>query len=133
LTVEITEDIVMEELTAARPRLEALRALGVRFAIDDFGTGYSNLAMLKQFSADYVKIDRSLVHGEPELVRLVLSLTRELGFAPIAEGVETAAQLAELQAMGCHHAQGYYFARPMNTAAAMAYLAPLTPTWMPEH
>jgi diguanylate cyclase (GGDEF)-like protein/PAS domain S-box-containing protein len=133
LTVEITEDIVMEELTAARPRLEALRALGVRFAIDDFGTGYSNLAMLKQFSADYVKIDRSLVHGETELVRLVLSLTRELGFAPIAEGVETAAQLADLQEMGCHLAQGYFFARPMNTAAAMAYLSPLAPTAAVDH
>ena len=127
LTVEITEDIVMEELNAARPRLEALRALGVRFAIDDFGTGYSNLSMLREFSADYVKIDRSLVHGEPEMVRLVLSLTREMGFAPIAEGVETEEQLAGLQAMGCHLAQGYHLARPMNTAAAMAYLSPLAP------
>lgn len=131
LTVEITEDIVMEELAAARPRLEALRALGVRFAIDDFGTGYSNLAMLKQFSADYVKIDRSLVHGEADFIRLVLSLTREMGFAPIAEGVETEAQLVDLQTMGCHLAQGYFLARPMNTAAAMAYLSPLTPSTSP--
>jgi EAL domain-containing protein (putative c-di-GMP-specific phosphodiesterase class I) len=114
----------MDELAAAQPRLEALRALGVRFAIDDFGTGYSNLAMLKEFSADYVKIDRSLVHGEAELMRLVLSLTRELGFAPIAEGVETEEQLAELRAMGCHHAQGYYFAHPMTMADAMTYLSP---------
>jgi diguanylate cyclase (GGDEF)-like protein/PAS domain S-box-containing protein len=126
LTVEITEDIVMDELTAAQPRLDALRALGVRFAIDDFGTGYSNLTMLKQFPADYVKIDRSLVHGEPELMKLVLSLTRELGFAPIAEGVETVEQLTDLRTMGCHHAQGYFFAEPMTTAEAMAYLTPIT-------
>ncbi|MBI5089999.1 MAG: EAL domain-containing protein [Actinobacteria bacterium] len=132
LTVEITEDIVMDELTAAQPRLEALRQLGVRFAIDDFGTGYSNLTMLKQFSADYVKIDRSLVHGEAHLMSLVLSLTRELGFAPIAEGVETAEQLAELRAMGCHHAQGYFFAVPMSTADAMAYLTPIADS-VPEH
>jgi diguanylate cyclase (GGDEF)-like protein/PAS domain S-box-containing protein len=123
LGIEITEEMVMDELTAAQPRLDALRRLGVRFAIDDFGTGYSNLSMLKQFSADYVKIDRSLVHGESGLVQLVLSLTRELGFAAIAEGVETAGQLDELRALGCHHAQGYYFATPMSTAEAMAYLA----------
>ena len=122
LTIEITEEMVMDELAAARPRLDALRDLGVRFAIDDFGTGYSNLSMLKQFSADYVKIDRSLVHGESELVQLVLSLTRELGFAAIAEGVETPEQLDELRAFGCHLAQGYLFAKPMTTSDAMAYL-----------
>ncbi len=126
LTLEITEEMVMDELNAALPRLDALRALGVRFAIDDFGTGYSNLSMLKQFSADYVKIDRSLIHGESGLMQLVLSLTRELGFAAIAEGVETAEQLDELRAFGCHHAQGYYFATPMNTAEAMGYLTALT-------
>ena len=125
LTLEITEEMVMDELTAAQPRLDVLRALGVRFAIDDFGTGYSNLAMLKQFSADYVKIDRSLIHGETELMQLVLSLTRELGFAAIAEGVETAEQLDELRALGCHHAQGYYFATPMSTGESMTYLAAL--------
>lgn len=126
LTLEITEEMVMDELNAALPRLDALRALGVRFAIDDFGTGYSNLSMLKQFSADYVKIDRSLIHGESGLMQLVLSLTRELGFAAIAEGVETAEQLDELRALGCHHAQGYYFSTPMNTGESMAYLAALT-------
>ena len=125
LSIEITEEIVMEELSKARPRLEALRQLGVRFAIDDFGTGYSNLAMLKQFPADYVKIDRSLIHGEAELVGLILSLTRELGFAAIAEGVETMEQLTELRRLGCHHAQGYYFSQPLETAEAMAYLANL--------
>ena len=126
LTLEITEEMVMDELNAVLPRLDALRALGVRFAIDDFGTGYSNLSMLKQFSADYVKIDRSLIHGESELMQLVLSLTRELGFAAIAEGVETAEQLEELRTLGCHHAQGYYFATPMNTAEAMGYLTAIT-------
>ncbi|MFM2070778.1 MAG: hypothetical protein RLZZ623_1041 [Actinomycetota bacterium] len=123
LSIEITEEIVMAELSKARPRLDALRQLGVRFAIDDFGTGYSNLAMLKQFPADYVKIDRSLVHGEAELVGLILSLTRELGFAAIAEGVETVEQLNELRRLGCHHAQGYYFSQPLDTADAMMFLS----------
>jgi diguanylate cyclase (GGDEF)-like protein/PAS domain S-box-containing protein len=132
LSIEITEEMVMDELNAAQPRLDALRALGVRFAIDDFGTGYSNLSMLKQFSADYVKIDRSLIEGEHELMELVLSLTRELGFAAIAEGVETAEQLEHLRAYGCHHAQGYYFATPMSTAEAMSYLAARFPP-LPAH
>jgi EAL domain-containing protein (putative c-di-GMP-specific phosphodiesterase class I) len=73
-----------------------------------------------------VKIDQSLIHGESELMQLVLSLTRELGFAAIAEGVETAEQLDELRTLGCHHAQGYYFATPMNTAEAMGYLTAIT-------
>jgi len=126
LSIEITEEMVMDELNSVRPRLDALRALGVRFAIDDFGTGYSNLSMLKQFSADYVKIDRSLIEGEFELIRLVLSLTHELGFAAIAEGVETTEQLEVLRALGCHHAQGYFFARPMGTAEAMSYLTEMS-------
>jgi EAL domain-containing protein (putative c-di-GMP-specific phosphodiesterase class I) len=88
--------------------------------------------MLKQFSADYVKIDRSLIEGEHELMELVLSLTRELGFAAIAEGVETAEQLEHLRAYGCHHAQGYYFATPMSTAEAMSYLAARFPP-LPAH
>jgi diguanylate cyclase (GGDEF)-like protein/PAS domain S-box-containing protein len=122
LTIEITEEIVMDELHAARPRLEALRALGVRFAIDDFGTGYSNLSMLRQFAADYVKIDRSLVEGDATLLRLVLSLTNELGFASIAEGVETVEQLGLLQVLGCSLAQGYYIAEPLELDDALSFL-----------
>ena len=130
LTIEIIEEIVMDDLAAALPRLDALRDLGVRFAIDDFGTGYSNLSMLKEFSADYVKIDRSLISGlartpsESQVARLVLSLTAELGFSPIAEGVETIEQLRELRNLGCHFAQGYFLARPMNRAEAMEYVTP---------
>jgi diguanylate cyclase (GGDEF)-like protein/PAS domain S-box-containing protein len=122
LTIEITEEIVMEQLVTARPRLEDLRALGVRFAIDDFGTGYSNIAMLREFTADYVKVDRSLVHGNRELLRLVLGLTSELGFAAIGEGVESRRQADDLAALGCHLGQGYYFSPPMTTAEAIAFL-----------
>jgi diguanylate cyclase (GGDEF)-like protein/PAS domain S-box-containing protein len=122
LTFEITEDIVMDELAQARPRLEQLRSLGVRFAIDDFGTGYSNLALLQGFSADFVKVDRSLVHGNRELLRLVLSLTGEMGFVAIGEGVETRRQADELAEFGCHLGQGYFFSPPLTTAEAIAYL-----------
>ena len=127
LTVEITEDIVMADVVAAKPQLDELHSLGVRIAIDDFGTGYSNLALLRQFAADFVKIDRSLIsgldteRGGTEFVRLILSLAHELGFAPIAEGVETEAQLDELNRLECRMAQGYLFARPMTLADALAF------------
>ena len=127
LTVEITEDIVMADIVAAKPQLDELHGLGVRIAIDDFGTGYSNLALLRQFAADFVKIDRSLIsgldteRGGTEFVRLILSLAHELGFAPIAEGVETEAQLDELRRLECKMAQGYLFAKPMTLADALAF------------
>ncbi len=127
LTVEITEDIVMADIVAAQPQLDELHGLGVRIAIDDFGTGYSNLALLRQFAADFVKIDRSLIsgldteRGGTEFVRLILSLAHELGFAPIAEGVETEDQLDELRRLECKMAQGYLFAKPMTLADALAF------------
>jgi diguanylate cyclase (GGDEF)-like protein/PAS domain S-box-containing protein len=127
LTVEITEDIVMADIVAAKPQLDELHGLGVRIAIDDFGTGYSNLALLRQFAADFVKIDRSLIsgldteRGGTEFVRLILSLAHELGFAPIAEGVETEAQLEELRRLDCKMAQGFLFAKPMTLADALAF------------
>ena len=127
LTVEITEDIVMADIVAAKPQLDELHGLGVRIAIDDFGTGYSNLALLRQFAADFVKIDRSLIsgldteRGGSEFVRLILSLAHELGFAPIAEGVETEAQLDELRRLECKMAQGFLFAKPMTLADALAF------------
>ena len=127
LTVEITEDIVMADIVAAKPQLDELHGLGVRIAIDDFGTGYSNLALLRQFAADFVKIDRSLIsgldteRGGSEFVRLILSLAHELGFAPIAEGVESEAQLDELRRLECKMAQGFLFAKPMTLADALAF------------
>ncbi|MGB8860046.1 MAG: EAL domain-containing protein [Ilumatobacteraceae bacterium] len=133
LTVEITEDIVMADIVAAKPQLDDLRALGVRIAIDDFGTGYSNLALLRKFTADFVKIDRSLIEGVgserggTEFVRLILSLAHELGFAPVAEGVETEDQLAELRGLECKMAQGFLFAKPMTLADALAFAGRRTP------
>jgi diguanylate cyclase (GGDEF)-like protein/PAS domain S-box-containing protein len=127
LTVEITEEIVMADVVAAKPQLDELHSLGVRIAIDDFGTGYSNLALLRHFAADFVKIDRSLItglgteRGGTEVVRLILSLAHELGYAPIAEGVETEAQLDELRRLECKMAQGFLFAKPMTLADALAF------------
>ena len=127
ITVELTEEIVMADLVAAKPQLEELHALGVRISIDDFGTGYSNLALLRHFDADYVKIDRSLINGletDSQFVRLILAIASELGYAPIAEGVESEAQVAELRALDCKMAQGYHFAKPMTLADALAFVGP---------
>ncbi len=136
LTFEITEDVVMDDLLEAQPRLESLRAIGVRLAIDDFGTGYSNLAMLHDFHADFVKIDRSLIRNlsqesnQGQLTQTILSLTDALGFSAIAEGVETDEQVEELRRMDCRFLQGFLFAKPMPLADALHYLAG-TPATLP--
>jgi diguanylate cyclase (GGDEF)-like protein/PAS domain S-box-containing protein len=128
ITIEITEEIAMHEVQAARPKLDELRRLGVRLAIDDFGTGHSNLALLRNLSADFVKIDRSLIDGlgstpgDAQLVRLILSLTEELGFAPVAEGISEEAQLDELLRLNCRLAQGHLFGLPMTLVDAVGYL-----------
>jgi diguanylate cyclase (GGDEF)-like protein/PAS domain S-box-containing protein len=119
LTLEITETTLMDRLDAALGAMQQLRAHGVRFAIDDFGTGYSSLAYLGTLPIDGLKIDRSFVgrmHERPqdqEIVRAVLHLGRALGQRVVAEGVETAAQLQALRALGVPFAQGYGLARPM--------------------
>jgi EAL domain-containing protein (putative c-di-GMP-specific phosphodiesterase class I) len=124
--IEITESALMADVAVATSALEALKRLGVHLAVDDFGTGYSSLAYLKRFPVDIVKIDRSFVAGlgsdadDSEIVAAVVKLTHALRRRVVAEGVETAEQLAELQALGCDVAQGYYFGRPVAAAPVQA-------------
>ncbi|SDT07161.1 diguanylate cyclase (GGDEF) domain-containing protein [Halopseudomonas xinjiangensis] len=119
LELEITEGALMSHIDQAGHTLHALKQLGVRIAVDDFGTGYSSLAYLRRFPLDKLKIDKSFLVGVPEdtgecqLVRTVVDLGRNLGLEVLAEGIETAAQRCFLQSEGCHHGQGYLFARPM--------------------
>jgi EAL domain-containing protein (putative c-di-GMP-specific phosphodiesterase class I) len=119
LRLEITESTLMSDADAAVPALKALKVLGVGLAVDDFGTGYSSLAYLKRFPVDTLKLDHSFIAGlgrNPEdaaIVRAVLSLAQTLDLTVVAEGVERADQVAELQALGCRVGQGNYFSPPL--------------------
>jgi EAL domain-containing protein (putative c-di-GMP-specific phosphodiesterase class I) len=128
LVLEITETVVMEELDAAVAILGQLRGLGVRLALDDFGTGYSSLSYLHRLPVDILKIDRTFIGGvagsteESALARAIVKLGQTLGLETVAEGVETAEQLACLRELGCQLGQGYHFARPLGPAAVDALL-----------
>jgi diguanylate cyclase (GGDEF)-like protein len=125
LCLEITETVVMKDVDATLKVLEALKALGAKLSVDDFGTGYSSLTSLRRFPVDSLKVDRSFVSGlgnghvaeDAAIVTAVISLAHNLGLTAVAEGIETAEQLAELRAMDCDMAQGFYFARPRPAAA----------------
>ena len=123
LTLEITEGLLVEDAEETAARLRALKALGVRLSVDDFGTGYSSLAYLTRLPLDELKIDRAFVGDlgrDPDdeaIVVAVLSMARHLGLTVVAEGVETPAQAAFLQAHGCQRFQGFLYARPAPAEA----------------
>ena len=127
LKLEITESVLMADPTATQGVLAALRrGLGLSVMIDDFGTGYSSLAYLHQFPIDTLKIDRAFVTrlgtGEQEIVRAIVTLGKSLGMQVIAEGVETAAQVAILGRLGCDLAQGFLLSPALPAAEAEALL-----------
>lgn len=115
---EITESALLYDLDATALTLRHLKELGVDLSIDDFGTGYSVLTQLRRFPVDGLKVDRSFVSGlahpsDRAIVSAVIGLARDLRLSTIAEGVETASQLALLKELGCEAAQGFYLARPL--------------------
>jgi len=119
LELELTEAAAMDNPEAAVTMMDKLDSLGIRMSIDDFGTGYSSLSYLKRFKVCKLKIDRSFVHDITEdaedkaIVAAIINMATSLGVRTIAEGVETAGQLAFLRLQGCNEVQGYYFSRPM--------------------
>ncbi len=119
LELEITENIILRHDETMLLPLRRLREDGVRVAFDDYGTGYASLSMLRRFPITRLKVDRSFVQGlceapqDAAIVRAILYLARALGFAAIAEGVETEAQAERLRRKGCEEVQGYLFGRPM--------------------
>jgi diguanylate cyclase (GGDEF)-like protein/PAS domain S-box-containing protein len=119
LELELTESILMREVSEAMQILAGLKNLGLSIAVDDFGTGYSSLNYLKQFPIDVLKIDRTFVDGLPsgeqdaQIARAIIAMAHSLNLAVIAEGVETHEQLDFLREHGCDEVQGYLFGRPM--------------------
>ncbi len=128
LEVEITEQAAVADLARTIETVRAIRALGLHVSLDDFGTGYCSLSWLQQIPVDVVKLDQSFTQrlGEDPtstaIVEAVLRLSSALGLLTVAVGVETAAQLDQLRALGCHAAQGYFIGRPMPAAELEARL-----------
>ena len=128
ITLEITEGAMMKNPQVACEVLNALDSMGVRLALDDFGTGYSALTQLKRLPLDEIKIDKSFVMGMLEdpndavIVSATLDISRRLGFASVAEGVETQGHWEALRNLGVDYAQGYLIARPMADEAFLTWL-----------
>lgn len=119
LTIEITEDFLVDDIERIRRILSELRGRGIRIAIDDFGTGYSALQYLCDLPADEIKLDHSLISPLPEggsaaaVARAIIDLAHALGKSTVAEGVENAESADWLRCNGCDVAQGHYFSPPM--------------------
>jgi diguanylate cyclase (GGDEF)-like protein len=130
LQLEITESLAAQN-TAVQAVLQQLKLLGVTLALDDFGTGYSSLASLHQFPVDVVKIDRSFTSQVDTslhhrvLIQATVMVARSLGMSTVVEGIETEAQAALVQELGCNKGQGYLFSRPLEAPALSAWLQPV--------
>jgi len=140
LEIEITENLLMQDLEGAAAQLRALKLQfpGVRVAIDDFGSGYSSLAYLRHLPVDTLKIDRAFVkdldHSDTRLqrtalavIRTVIALGRDLGFRIVAEGAETEAHLGMLTALGVDEVQGYVLGKPQPLSEVVVEAAPYPP------
>ncbi|HEX8155192.1 MAG TPA: EAL domain-containing protein [Thermoanaerobaculia bacterium] len=127
LELEVTESVLIDDFDRSVDVLRRLTEEGVQVAIDDFGTGYSSLNYLQKMPVHALKIDRSFIHeaskGEGTgIVDLIAAVGRRLGLRVVAEGVETAEQLAFVETQGCDEAQGFFIASPMSAPAVEQYL-----------
>ena len=119
LKIELTESTVLDHVEETISKMARLRTQGVQFSLDDFGTGYSSLQYLKRLPLDQIKIDQSFVrdiatdNDDAIIIKTIIAMGRALSLDVIAEGVETEHQRAMLEANGCQHYQGYFFARPL--------------------
>ena len=123
LHIELTETTIIDNMQAVSATLQQLRSIGIGIALDDFGTGYAGLDYLQSLPFTCLKIDKSFVQQMNQsersvhIVKAALELARAIGLTTIAEGIEDAQAGAQLAAMGCSHAQGYYYGKPMPKQA----------------
>ncbi|HEV2705448.1 MAG TPA: EAL domain-containing protein [Pyrinomonadaceae bacterium] len=128
LKLEITESVLMSDISSVNSLITRLRALGVGLYLDDFGTGYSSLSYLHRFPLTALKIDRSFISrialgGEHvEIARAIVTLAHSLSLEAISEGIEEEEQLVELRSLGCEYGQGHLFAKPLDSAQAEALI-----------
>jgi diguanylate cyclase (GGDEF)-like protein len=133
INVEMTESTIFKSLEVIQRNLDLIKAYGMGVHIDDFGTGYSSLSLLRDLPLDAVKIDRSFISdigkssGAEVIVQAIVDLAKKLGFATIAEGVETEAQASSLRDFGVDCLQGYYFSQPVPGAQLANWLAKSAP------
>ena len=129
LEIEITETMLVQDISTTLATLKGLQELNVRMSIDDFGTGYSSLSYLQRFDIDQLKIDRSFVvdmhadSGNETITAAIIAMAEALKLEVIAEGVETREQVQLLQRRGCQLMQGYYFSRPLSAGKITALFA----------
>ncbi len=130
LKIELTESVILNDIEDVVRKMHELIALRVRLSMDDFGTGYSSLSYLKQMPLDQLKIDQSFIRditsnqNDAVMVQTIIDLAKNFRLNIIAEGVETEAQLALLQRMGCMAYQGYLFGKPLPMAQFEFLLKP---------
>ncbi|NTF33554.1 EAL domain-containing protein [Rhizobium skierniewicense] len=128
LELEITESVLINDVSSALATLNALKDLGVKIAMDDFGTGYSSLGYLNSFPFDKIKIDKSFIGDMSDkdksgaIVKSVISLGQSLNMVTTAEGVETAEQATFLTQEGCDQLQGYFFSRPITATELTSFM-----------
>jgi len=119
LELELTERILVENVTLAMQKLNLIKSLGIKISIDDFGTGYSSLSYLQKFSFDILKIDQIFVRniqGNSKNIAItnsIINMAHQLDLRVVAEGVETLEELAVLRDLGCDEIQGYLFSPPI--------------------
>ncbi|MFK7994912.1 MAG: EAL domain-containing protein [Granulosicoccus sp.] len=129
LTLELTENMIMENVESSICQLESLRDLGIRIAIDDFGTGYSSLSYLQSFPIDQLKIDRSFImqidsaDARSPIVKAIATLANDLDLEVVAEGVETVEQLNYIRALSCDEYQGYFKSKPLIASEFLQMLS----------
>jgi len=130
MSIDISENAVISDVSAAKRVISSLKNLGARVALDDFGAGYSSLCYLSELSFDAIKIDASFVRSvtdraeSAKIVAAIVGLAKSFGIVAVAESVETESQAAYLRSLGCDAAQGYHFHKPMPAAKAVLALAP---------